>query len=95
MKNRDMQGTPGIPAEGAFGEAPLAPLAALAPDSPPHATAVLGVGIVVKVAYHSGPPELTFHGRLWYRGAAQEVSEADWLAMQARQDFPIHEFRTA
>lgn len=63
-----------------------APISMLPPPVPP---------ATVEVAYHAGPPELMFYGRLWYRGASQPVPQADWEAMQARGDFPIHDFRIA
>ncbi|MGE0358649.1 MAG: hypothetical protein AB7P08_17235 [Burkholderiales bacterium] len=49
----------------------------------------------VSVAYHEGPPSLTFAGRLWHRGVAQSVPAPDWAAMQQRLDFRHFNFKPA
>ena len=47
----------------------------------------------MQAAYHSGPPDLTYCGRLWYRGKPQSVTESEWGAMRARADFAHFDFR--
>lgn len=49
----------------------------------------------VKVAYHDGPPTLTFYGRRWSRGVGQTVTADVWAAMQARADCAPFDFRVA
>lgn len=65
------------------------PLAAPAAFPPPEAPRPL------KAAYHAGPPTVTFCGRLWTRGQAQEITRADWEAMQSRTAFRDLDFKTA
>lgn len=67
--------------------------AAPAADASPAPSAPLAS--VRQVAYHVGPPELFFGGRYWLRGAPQEVTDAEWGAMQARADFAPFQFRSA
>lgn len=47
----------------------------------------------MNVAYHDGPPEISFYGRAWRKGVPQPVSEQDWEAMRARGDFAEFDFR--
>lgn len=47
----------------------------------------------LQVAYHLGPPDLFYCGRLWYRGKPQSVTESEWSAMRARADFAHFDFR--
>lgn len=49
----------------------------------------------VKVAHHDGPAEISFLGRSWQIGVAQEVSFEEWQRMQARADFAEFDFRLA
>ncbi len=49
----------------------------------------------LRAAYHAGPPTVTFCGRLWTRGQAQEITRADWEAMQSRTAFRDLDFKTA
>ncbi len=55
------------------------------------ATAATGL----RVAYHAGPPQIHFAGRVWHQGDEQPVTEAEWSAMQARADFGHFDFRVA
>lgn len=89
MKNRDTE-RPGITeisppielAPGTIGDGPEKPYVDM-----PYAPASL------QVAYHGGPPDLTYRGRLWYRGKPQSVTESEWSAMRARADFAHFDFR--
>lgn len=47
----------------------------------------------VSVAYHDGPPQISFWGRLWHRGDAQTIDADEWAAMKARFDFAPFQFR--
>lgn len=49
---------------------------------------------VQRVAYHDGPPEITFYGINWRRGEAQVVTDEAWAVIQARGDFREFDFRT-
>lgn len=49
----------------------------------------------VKVAHYDGPAEISFLGRNWQIGVAQEVSAEEWQRMQARADFAEFDFRLA
>ncbi len=44
------------------------------------------------VAYHDGPPEITFFGMDWQRGVSREVTHEQWAAMQLRGDFKEFDF---
>jgi hypothetical protein len=50
-------------------------------------------GTVCKVAYHAGPPEISFCGRDWRCDMPQEVTAAEWERMQLRGDFREFDFR--
>lgn len=45
------------------------------------------------VAYHAGPPAITFFGMDWTREWAQEVTPMQWQGMQLRGDFKEFDFR--
>lgn len=47
----------------------------------------------LSVAYHDGPPAISFFGSRWERGKAKSVSAGDWAAMQARADCAPFDFR--
>lgn len=47
------------------------------------------------VAYNDGPPEISFCGRTWRIGIAQQVTEDEWHAMRERADFHEFDFRPA
>lgn len=47
----------------------------------------------ISVAYHDGPPQISFNGRLWNRGDAQTIGAGEWAAMQSRADFAPFQFR--
>lgn len=47
----------------------------------------------VRVAYHDGPPELTFYNHAWIRGMPQALTREDWEAMQKRGDFGEFDFK--
>jgi len=49
----------------------------------------------LRVAYHAGPPEISFAGLEWRRGVAKPIDLLAWSAMQAREDFAPFEFRPA
>lgn len=68
-------------------------LAPLPDDSYPAGAQPLKVAPPMQVAYHLGPPDLTYCGRLWYRGKPQSVTESEWSAMRARADFAHFDFR--
>jgi len=46
-----------------------------------------------RVAYHQGPPEVHFAGRVWRQGDSQPVTDAEWAAMQKRADFGHFDFK--
>lgn len=39
-----------------------------------------------RALYRDGPPEITFAGRHWRRGAPQVVTDLEWSAILARAD---------
>lgn len=87
---------PGIPAAQAFPAAALdeaPPLEPAAVDQG-NATAALSIG-TVRVAYHRGPPAITFWGRRWLRARPIEIPEQEWIAMQQRPEFAAFDFRNA
>lgn len=47
----------------------------------------------LSVAYHDGPPQISFNGRLWTRGDAQTIDADEWAVMKARADFAPFQFR--
>lgn len=49
--------------------------------------------LAFRVAYHDGPPEITFLGIVFRRGEARAVSDQEWTAMRARGDFAEFDFR--
>lgn len=48
----------------------------------PAATSAAPVGC--RAAYHDGPPEMHFAGRLWLQGVPQTVSDEEWSRIVAR-----------
>jgi hypothetical protein len=46
-----------------------------------------------QVAYHDGPPAISFFGMDWTRGVAREVTPMQWDGMQLRGDFKEFDFR--
>ncbi len=48
---------------------------------------------LLQVAFHQGPPQISFAGRNWQRGVAQPVTADEWAAMQARGDFAPFDFK--
>ena len=46
-----------------------------------------------QVAFHQGPPQISFAGRNWQRGVPQSVTAEEWAAMQARSDCAPFDFR--
>lgn len=57
------------------------------PDEVEHVDAAAGVDQMhVRVAYHKGPPAITFYGRDWRRDVAQSIPIEDWIAMNNRPD---------
>ena len=47
----------------------------------------------LQVAFHQGPPQISFAGRNWQRGVPQSVTAGEWAAMQARGDFGPFDFK--
>lgn len=47
----------------------------------------------VSVAYHAGPPEITFYGREWRIGQPQPIPITDWIAMNQRADVGEFNFK--
>lgn len=47
----------------------------------------------VRVAYHDGPEWLSFAGRGWRRGVAQEVARAELASMTRRAGWVVFGFR--
>jgi hypothetical protein len=47
----------------------------------------------LSVAYHDGPPAISFFGMDWTRGAPREVTPMQWERMQLRGDFKEFDFR--
>lgn len=48
---------------------------------------------VLRVAYHDGPPQISFGGNTWRRGVPEAITRAAWDAMRARADFAEFDFR--
>lgn len=49
----------------------------------------------MRVAYHEGPPEVTFHGIRWQRDVPQTVTPAQWAGMLARPDIKEFDFKVS
>ena len=46
-----------------------------------------------RVAYHDGPPNITFYNIAWQRGVPQAIAAEEWAGMIARADFKEFDFR--
>ncbi|HQS59967.1 MAG: hypothetical protein B7Y56_03420 [Gallionellales bacterium 35-53-114] len=47
---------------------------------------------LILVAYHAGPEEIGFFGKVWQRDSAQSVTADEWAAMRLRGDFDEFNF---
>jgi hypothetical protein len=49
-------------------------------------------GAAISVFYRTGPCDIHFCGRTWFRGMSQTVTPGKWAEMQARGDFNEFDF---
>lgn len=61
-------------------------------NTPPSAPAA-DTPAAFRVAYHDGPPSITFMGITWQRGVPQAVAAEEWAGILAREDAPGFDFR--
>lgn len=49
--------------------------------------------VPTRFAYHAGPPDIVFAGRLWRRGVHQVVAPDELKSMTQRAGWVVFEFR--